>query len=438
MESLVTSTINPLAFSFMLLSGILMITLPRKYVLVPFLLSILYMTLGQRIVLMGFNFTIFRVLLVFGFIRIIFRRDIILIKLNSLDKIIILWGIVALITGFLLDNPNEFDNLQHRSGQVFSTLGTYYIFRFYITSIDDIKHIIRILAIIIAPLAVAFLIEKASGRNIFSILGGVPEFTMIRNGRLRCQGPFAHPILAGTLGATLMPQFVALWFEKGKVKYIALLGIISSMTIMITSASSGPLLASISALIALFMWPVRNNMKAVRWVILIVLVTLHMVMKAPIWFLIGRMDSIFGGTGWHRAELIDTAIKHFNEWWLIGTTNTAHWLEWGVLPNTDMIDITNQYILEGVYGGLARMLLFITMIVVGFRGIGNVTKALKDENFAIKFLPWTLGAALFAHTVGFISVAYFDQLGVMWYLLLAIISTLSNTSSPVPVKTMAA
>ena len=190
MESLVTSTINPLAFSFMLLSGILMITLPRKYVLVPFLLSILYMTLGQRIVLMGFNFTIFRVLLVFGFIRIIFRRDIILIKLNSLDKTIILWGIVAIITGFLLDNPNEFDNLQHRSGQVFSTLGTYYIFRFYITSIDDIKHIIRILAVIIAPLAVAFLIEKASGRNIFSILGGVPEFTMIRNGRLRCQGPF--------------------------------------------------------------------------------------------------------------------------------------------------------------------------------------------------------------------------------------------------------
>ena len=160
-------------------------------------------------------------------------------------------------------------------------------------------------------------------------------------------------------------------------------------------------------------------------------------MKAPVWYLIARVSEITGGTGWGRSELIDIAISHFNEWWLIGTTNTAHWDPVGVLPNEDMMDITNQYILEGVYGGLARMLLFITMIAVGFRGIGNAMKALKDENFAIKFLPWALGAALFAHAVGFLSVAYFDQLIVMWYLLLAMISAISNIPRTVPVKTAA-
>lgn len=418
---------NPIALSFLILMSVLLIALPRKYALIPFFLSALYMTLGQRIVVMGLDFMIFRILIVIGFIRIIFRRDISPIQLNSLDKIILIWSIAAIVTGFFLDiNTNKSGNLVHRSGQIFSALGTYYIFRFYITSIDDIKRIIRILAIIIAPLAVAFLVEKASGRNIFFIFGGVPEITMERYGRLRCQGPFAHPILAGTLGATFMPIFVSFWFEKGKEKFIAMLAIVSSTIIMFTSASSGPLLAYISAVIALCIWPLRNRMRFIRWGIFIGLITLHIIMKAPVWYLMGRISEITGGTGWGRSELIDISINHFNEWWLIGTTKTAHWDTVGVLPNEDMMDITNQYILEGVYGGLARMLLFITIIAVGFKYIGNATKALKNKNSAIKYLPWSLGAALFAHTVGFLSVAYFDQLVVIWWLLLAMISVLSN------------
>jgi hypothetical protein len=430
---------TPLALFFLILMGILLIALPRKYALVPLFISALYMTLGQRLVVMGFNFMIFRILIVIGFIRILFRRDISPIQFNSLDKIILIWSIVVIVTGFLLDiNTNKFDNLQHRSGQIFSALGMYYIFRLYTVSIDDIMRVIRIFAIIMVPLAGAFLLERATGKNMFSIFGGVSEFTMIRYDRFRCQGPFAHPILAGTLGATIMPLFVSFWFKKGKQKLIGLMGIISSIIIVITSASSGPLLAWIAVLIALFMWPLRDRMRIIRWGIFLGLITLHMLMKAPVWYLIGRISEITGGTGWGRSELIDIAISHFNEWWLIGTIKTSHWDPVGILPNEDMMDITNQYILEGVYGGLARMLLFVTIIVNGFSRIGKAMKVLKDENFTIKFLPWTLGASLFAHAVGFLSVAYFDQLIVIWYLLLAMISAISNMSSTVPVKTAAA
>lgn len=435
MESLATATINPLALSFLLLLGILTITLPRKFAPIPFLISALYITMGQRIVVMGFNFTIFRILILIGFIRIIIRRDIILIKLNSLDKAIILWGIVAIVTSVLLDfNTEMFNSLQHSSGQVFTTLGLFFFFRFYIDGMNEIRLNIKILAVAIAPLALAFLLESATGRNIFSIFGAVPELTAIREGRLRCQGPFAHPILAGTLGATLMPLFVAFWFEKGKLKILSLIGLFSTTIITVTSASSGPALSYLAAFMALCMWPLRNKMKAIRWVILVVLVALHITMKVPVWYLIGRISTVIGGTGWHRSVLIDTAILHFNEWWMIGTLNTAHWLDFGVLPDPDMIDITNQYILEGVYGGLARMLLFITIIVISFSGIGNAMKSLNDETFAIRFIPWALGAALFSHVVGFISVAYFDQLVIVWYLLLSIISTISNIPCTVTTK----
>lgn len=431
MESSLATTVNPLAMSFMLLMGILIITLPRKFVLIPFLICTLYMTLGQRVIVMGLNFTILRILLAVGWIRVIIHRDITPSNLNVLDKVIIWWGIIALITGFLLDiGTAELENLQHRSGQVYTVLGLYFLFKFYINDTSDIRRIIKILSILIIPLALIFLIEKASGKNLFFIFGGVPESTFIREGRLRCQGPFAHPILAGTLGATLMPLFVMLWFEKGKQKILSLMGIASATVIMITSASSGPLLAYLSALVALCAWPLRNRMRIIRWGILLSLIALHIIMKAPVWYLIARISNITGGTGWGRSELIDIAILHFNEWWMIGTTKTAHWDPVGVLPNIDMMDITNHYILEGVYGGLGRMIIFIMIIVFGFRGIGNIMNSLKNETISVQFLPWAMGASLFAHATSFISVAYFDQLIVVLYLLFAMISRISTIPTP--------
>ena len=41
-------------------------------------------------------------------------------------------------------------------------------------------------------------------------MGGVPEITVVREGRLRCQGAFAHPILAGCFWAEQLPLIAAL------------------------------------------------------------------------------------------------------------------------------------------------------------------------------------------------------------------------------------
>ncbi len=71
------------------------------------------------------------------------------------------------------------------------------------------------------------------------------------------------------------------------------------------------------------------------------------------------------------------------------------------------------------------MILFIIIIVSGFSGIGNALNSLKEEPFAVRFMPWAMGASLFAHSVAFISVAYFDQLSVFWNLLLTMISAIS-------------
>ena len=118
-------------------------------------------------------------------------------------------------------------------------------------------------------------------------------------------------------------------------------------------------------------------------------------MKAPVWYLIARLSEIVGGTGWHRAELIDQAVKNIDEWWLVGSHHTAHWMPYVLPDNPEMVDITNQYIWEGLMGGLLTMILFIVLIARCFQGIGNTVHSSKRENSGNIYVSWALGAALF-------------------------------------------
>ena len=70
-------------------------------------------------------------------------------------------------------------------------------------------------------------------------------------------------------------------------------------------------------------------------------------------------------------------IAHFNEWWLFGTTYTAHWGPAGEVVPSDpnMMDITNHFIVQAVSGGLLKLLLFIAIIVASFKSIGRRLRA---------------------------------------------------------------
>lgn len=420
-----TSTVTAFSTFFIILASILMLALPRRFAIFPILMAVCYITIGQVLVIAGLHFQVFRILIFFGFLRIIIRKEIYDLKLNSIDKAIIWWVIISIITGILLEK--SWDVFINRLGLAYSALGCYFLFRFLLRDRDDLLTLIKMVVIIIIPLTISVLIEKTTGRNIFSVFGGVPEITMVREGRLRCQGPFRHPILMGTFAATLIPLFFSLWF-KNNGKLLSFIGIICASILTFASASSGPATAYIYGVIALMAWPVRHHMRSVRWLILFALIMLHMVMKAPVWYLSLRLSELIGGGGWHRAYLIDQAVRYFNEWWLIGTTYTAHWMPYVLPINPNMVDITNQYLVEGVNGGIWRMAAFILIIIFCFRELGKANLVLKDQSKDLRIFSWSLGAALFAHILSFMAVSYFDQIIVFWYLLLAMISVFTNAT----------
>jgi hypothetical protein len=177
-----------------------------------------------------------------------------------------------------------------------------------------------------------------------------------------------------------------------------------------------------------FAWRYRGRLYLFRRGAVAVLVVLHLTMKAPVWFLIGRLSEIVGGTGWYRSYIIDQAMKHLNEWWLFGSTYTAHWAPAGEVVEADPnnMDIINNYVAEGLGGGFLKLGAFIVMIVIGFKVVGVFAQ--KSEQVVPqprRFFVWALGVSLFAHCISFLSVAYFDQIVVMWYWLLASISAIS-------------
>lgn len=412
---------TPIALILLIILSVFVLTLPRQWVTLPFIFGACYIPFSEKIMLGQLDLTVIRILITLGVIRLIIKSSESKIEggINGLDKIIIAWVLFSTVNYMLLwKTSNSFIN---RLGNAYNILGLYFLFRIFIRDIEDIRNTIKITAIMCIPLAILMLFEHLNGFNHFSIFGDVASLSWTRGGRFRAKGPFQHAILAGTFGATQFPLLWGLYrYTKGKMLF---LGIVATMGMVVFCASSSPVLSFCVAILGLILWKQSENIKNIFiFFIVLLFVTDLFIMKAPIWYIFARLGYLMGGTGIHRSLLIDASIKHFGEWWLIGTNYTAHWLPWRLPTDPNMIDITNQYLLIGITTGLLPMVLFITAIVFSFKYVGFGVKNSND----LAFFFWVFGSSLFAHVVTFFSIAYFDQSIVFFYMLLAQISNIRN------------
>jgi hypothetical protein len=405
---------------------VLTFVLPRRLAFLPLLAAVCYMPLGQQMIIGGLHFPILRLLILVGVVRVISRGEARGLAWNRMDKVFFWWAVLSVILG-TLSKPTS-GVFVNRLGAIYYAVGIYFLVSCWVGDAETFLGLVKVLAVMMVPIAVSMVVEKFTARNIFSILGGVPAITIERAGHLRCQAAFRHPILAGTFGATAFPLFVGLWFQGGKVKKLAMLGGISACAITIAASSGGALVTLLLSWVGFAFWRLRQRMRLVRRTILVTILLLALVMNAPVWYLTARLSGIAGGTGWYRGWLIDQAVAHFDEWWLCGTTYTANWSVTGgeVLDDDpDNIDITNQFLLEGIKGGVLKMALFIALIVFCFKAVGRRMQNATGSSLAYGMLLWATGVSVFTHCISFFSVTYYDQLAVIWYWLLAVISRIA-------------
>jgi len=419
---LISSAMNELATVFLLANAAVLLALPRQWAPLPMLVGTCYMTPGPGIEVGGFSFNIVRILILVGFIRVLFRGERPVGGMNNMDWLMLAWGGWALCTSVFHQAPK--DALVFRTGFVYNTLGVYFLIRCFCRSLEDAAGLARSTAILLVPVALEMLNEQITGHNVFAMFGGVAESPEIREGRLRSQGPFAHAILAGTVGAVCAPLVLGVRRERPG---FATVGLSACVVMVFTSASSGPIMSLLVGLFGLLLWRWRHLTRHMRLAAVMGYLLLAVVMKSPPYYLLARIDLTGGSSGWHRAELIDSSIRHLREWWFAGTDYTRHWMPTGVSWSPDHTDITNYYLHVGVVGGLPLLVGLIVMQAVAFHYVGRACKlyAAVDGD---PFLAWSLGASLFAHVATSISVSYWDQSYVFVYVCMATISCVRQVS----------
>jgi len=406
---------HPVVLILLIIAVVCVFVLPRKYVVVALLLITFLTPFGEQIYIGGLHFFVPRILIICGLVRMARMRmgsqgKLIAGGINSLDKRLTLWAILtasATILQFL-----QTQAIVNQVAFLLDVVGGYYLLRFLIRDEEDIQRVVQTFSVIVCVLALTMCYEKFGHLNLFGFIGGRLS-PFVRDGAIRSQGTFEGPIPAGTFAAPLMCLFAWLWW-CGKSKVAGLAGMAGATVMVVTSASSTPLLTYMAVVVGICMWPLRRRMRAIRWGIVILLVALHLTMKAPVWFLINHVDLVAGNSGYHRAELIDTCVRHFKDWWLIGVSSTAKW-------GWDMWDQANQFVAAAENSGLAAFTCFVLMISAGFGRIGTARKRVAG-NRNKEWLLWFLGAALFSHVVAFFGISYGDQTTTSWYALLAIIS----------------
>jgi hypothetical protein len=419
------SVLHPIMLGATIAATVLILTLPKKRAIAPFLLVIFLGSIGQQIYIGGIHLFVDRILIVAGLIRCFSakrtpNKSRLAGGWNNVDIAYVIW-VLCHSCAAILQFSCASGVIIYQFGFIWEALGAYVLLRCLIHDEEDIEFTVKIFAAITVCLAAGMLNEKLRNQNIFGFLGAMSVTPQMRDGSIRANGAFAHPILAGVFGATLIPLFWWLW-QSRKARLAGILGFAGSTIIVVTSASSTPVLAYGATFLGMLFWPLRGKMREFRWGLVILLIVLHLAMKAPVWFLIAHVDLVSGNSGYHRAMLIDQCIKHFREWMLIGTDPG----KWG----WDMWDMSNQFVAEADTGGLATFIFFVLVIKRGYGRVGTARKRVRGRGKKEK-LMWFLGVALLAHIVSFFGVQYFDQTKIAWcaFLAMMIAATAVKTRS---------
>lgn len=384
-----------------------LIVIPKRLLYYPLIIGACMVPMNQRTEILTLDFTILRILIIVCVLRLLIRRETTQIHWNYFDKLILIWNLVG--TFVYVIQWGTLSAFILKCGVMYDCLGTYWIFRQLINSWDDIRDTIKafaLMAIISAPLIA---MEKYRETSFYSYFGEVGA--RFHRGRFRCAGPFPHSIMMGAFWATLLPLFYSVIKTKEKVIFL-FFGIISALICVYYSGSSTPFFTVFAVCLLWHLYKFRTYGKLIFAMFLSTIFFLHIIMKAPVWHLISRIDIFGGSTGWHRYRLIDAFINNANDWIFLGIKTTANW-------GPQLFDITNQFVLEGVRGGLVTLLIFIIILYNAVR-IPGICSLNYEEN-EIKWLSWGICVSLLGHYVTFLGVSYFGQINLLFYMMMAFV-----------------
>ena len=367
--------VHPLVAVAMLIAIGMILALPRKKAVIPFLLAFFTIPVGQVLVLGGVHFTMLQILVLTVLGRMAAFRGTASEKrfgggFNALDNVVVVWSLVALIVFAL-----QFRDMQaviKGLGDLVVTLGSYLAIRFLIPDRDTVRARSQ-------GAGCGLCVSRACSWSANSSLTKTSFIPSVRINRILGRGTFA---LRGRWGLSTLarsPEFRSLLSLAVDRKEIAdgrlrgtgrsyRYGIRLARQYVVDGLRRQPCRAGL--------WPMRKQMRLVRWGLVALLVALHLVMHGPVWSLIEKIDLTGGSSSYHRYMLVDNCIRHFGDWWLLGCKNYGDW-------GFDMWDLCNQFVVNALTGGLITLVLYLAIFKRSFRAMGwqgSVSKETAGRN----------------------------------------------------------
>ncbi|MDD5327561.1 MAG: hypothetical protein PHY02_07080 [Phycisphaerae bacterium] len=318
--------------------------------------------------------------------------------------------------------------VENRAGFLVNTCFAYFVARFCISSRASLNTAIKWICVALVPLALLGIIESFTGwQPYLATMSYCPWYEegitiSPRSGIMRAIGAFGHPIMFGSAFALFLPIVYALRHERGYQRALAYPVSILLIVGALSSMSSGPWVAVIFTIICLAMEHFKKLLKPALVGFVFCCIFVEIASNRPFYHVVVSYANPLGGSGYHRAKLIDCAVEHFGEWYLKGYGGQDP--GWGEFLGMDRTDVTNEFILAGVQYGLLGVVALSCVLTAAVQASVRLHNSSSD--LQSRTLAWALGSTLAVTIITFISVSFFGQMIPLFYSFLGIIGSSSS------------
>jgi hypothetical protein len=317
------------------------------------------------------------------------------------DTLVILFALGEMVAGA---TTTALDRLiQNRAGAFFDTGLVYFAARLTVVTKEDLRSLLKGLLIIAAPLALLGIFQSVTGLNPWGQLvdrGAVDasvgdwDVNSRRYGAFRAYVNFPYPITFGFFFALVWAtaagilRFAPLRSRNMFVGLVAL-----AVAGMLSSMSSGPLLAGVAGGFVIAVWRWRRYWKIALVGAVITLTAVDIGSNRTWYDVLTWYFSFNRATAGYRVGLIrETFGGGMTGHWLLGYGLVSPSNIQEIMTNWTHTDITNHYIFQLLRFGLVGLLPWLAFIVTATRGLRVAYReAITKEQ---QWLLWCIAAGL--------------------------------------------
>jgi len=404
-------------------ASLLVLSLGPLYGLIIYIGALLLYPISLTVHLGPLTFPVSRIVIIALYANIFLNTNLTQkFKLVLPDKFMIAFFICQAVSGGVT-NPNVISLLENRAGRFLDMALPYFAVRLIVTNRQQYILLLKSILCMIAILAIPAFYQSVTGYN-FLDFGRNKTFAGKRHGLYRAFATFKHPIYLGVFFAMAGGMCTGLLknVRKNILLYkigigLALLGVISTM-------SSGALLAALSAISFIAFYKYRKYWKQATIVIIFMCLAVEVVSNRHFFEVIDRF-AFSGGTAWYRARLIEVVLFEggMSGHWLLGygmaDPGWSHSIDGR--SHTDMV---NQYFLVLSRFGLVGFIPFCGLIMTSVYKLFESFWTLHQDRDS--WLVWCLAGGLFGALISFNGVSVFGQPTNFFYMMLGLCSSLST------------